>query len=441
MDHIPDAELIASARRHDVESKIFDGTATKVEARDWYFSLDPLRDDYYSSLIESSTGSTESDLVLHNIEYSLSQIALYGTAAQILSVDKIEHFEGYVPINTFNHGIQSQKDTVPKFKYVEYNNFSLSKLRDIDSIHELNIAQDCYSRASRYCMDVLRVLDGNEEEKSFTDSLYELQGHYDRKSIDANKTVTSLANGWILSGADELMPETDVFDSIIDAQMQWLGNQFYHLGITKDFSYLKSAFTNTVETIEDFIINPTLKSGRKTVKNPVLKGYLHEMLWLLDANFALSKEYDDIGPSIVPAPIGFDRPEINHPELKRGYDMIFVGINARIPIQLKSGSYSASKSKYDERIYIAQESNFQDIDLRRLSSRLNDYKKWIESDFNDDFMVAKISSRILKTVPDALDAFEKYEAKSHIDETVIKLLGNQSIQYLSNTHPIYKPKK
>ena len=102
MEKPPDGELVSSARRYDVESKIFDGSATKSEVRDWYFSLDPLSDDYYNLIFDDSTlKPDQAVLINHNIEYSLSQIALFASAAKIISDDKIVVDKVYKPENLF----------------------------------------------------------------------------------------------------------------------------------------------------------------------------------------------------------------------------------------------------------------------------------------------------------------------------------------------------
>lgn len=438
MEKPPDGELVSSARRYDVESKIFDGSATKSEVRDWYFSLDPLSDDYYNLIFDDSTlKPDQAVLINHNIEYSLSQIALFASAAKIISDDKIVVDKVYKPENLF---LPNAYEIQNCMKYHEYSSFSIRRLRKQESIDELNIAQDCFSRANRYCVDMLRVLEGTEGNQQLQKSLIDLNYYYDGKSIDANKTVMSLGNGWILSGAEELKPEPSVLESIMYAEKQWLGTQFYRLGINKSFSSTHSAFSNTIDFIEEYIVNTTRKSGGKVVKDPVLKGHLHEILWLLDANFVLSNEYSKLGPSVVSAPLGYDRPEINHPNLKRGYDMVVVGHKARMPVQLKSSRASLRKHKYDERIYVAQETNFQDVDLRRLSSRLKDYRSWIESDFNDNSLADKIKSRLLPTVIDALQAFSELENDVQINDTVAHSLGRQGLTFLSNPYPIYKPK-
>ncbi len=431
-----DAEIVAAARRYDIEDKIFNGSASREEMKDWYFSLDPLREDYTARL-----GSAEDlDAAEHTIAYSLSQAGLMGTVGQKLIAP-------HLPDPTQLPAMGTNDFYLPA---VERAN-----MVDSEILNDMIIAQDCFFRAGNYFADALRVsVLVNASSTEFSGSMAEISESYHSSSTTVHQTLAglSLARLWVMgnghASAEELGLTDQIFETSIYSSKQFDSNIFYqsqiHSGDTiKDLHYrqshLENGFKNLVESIEDYIVNPALAEGQKVISDSTLKGHLHELLWLLDMNFTLLNDGRIADSFAVAAPLGYDNPRrIGKPKAERAYDIIIVTPQGNIPTQLKAGNYSASRHTYDERILVAIEQNFQDVNLKRLTSRLKDYREWIASGLSDGQIAEKIRKRALKTVQDATDkiANDTHEPQAPKNPDTVTYIGARSIDFLSATHPI-----
>lgn len=119
----------------------------------------------------------------------------------------------------------------------------------------------------------------------------------------------------------------------------------------------------------------------------IVKGKLHELLWLLDGYIIILSNEEYRGVSIHPAPDYMDRPIIGRPEINHGIDYTVTFNKAEGIVinthQLKSGTHDSKI--YHPSIIPSVDGDFRgEMDKRRLSVRLKLYSDIITSNFQID---------------------------------------------------------
>jgi hypothetical protein len=134
------------------------------------------------------------------------------------------------------------------------------------------------------------------------------------------------------------------------------------------------------------------------------KGLVHELVWLLDVQMIkrMSKARFNVTPSLA----FHDRPIINKPALKRAFDFKLVESDNNIAIQLKSAKNGRNTNSYHPKIVLLAEDNFQDNNERRLTAKLNTYRRLIESGDSPDER-ANAEKYILPTAKEAVRLFKE----------------------------------
>ncbi|MEO6761146.1 MAG: hypothetical protein ABI220_02080 [Candidatus Saccharimonadales bacterium] len=149
--------------------------------------------------------------------------------------------------------------------------------------------------------------------------------------------------------------------------------------------------------------------SKSDLGNALVKGNLHEVLWILDA-FALlngnQEKYNQLG--FAAADYAEDRGNIPNLTLRRGHDFrVFRrDINKGVYAQLKSYSSRRNDKPYAEEIDVYREQDFhkliQDPDL--IINKLRLYYAWSQTNFDPEvFVVSGIDSMIMPTVKEVFD--------------------------------------
>lgn len=151
----------------------------------------------------------------------------------------------------------------------------------------------------------------------------------------------------------------------------------------------------------------------KRLKQPIIKGFLHEILWYLDFimfRHTHPEKYSKV--NIMPSFSFADRPEIGKPEHNRAYDFYIAdrrnaGIERDINfVQLKSSQQSEKKpgsnKKYHPLITVVEEQNFMDVNPARLRAKINIYKQILDNGFRQEDR-EKLDKYTLPTVKSYLE--------------------------------------
>ena len=150
------------------------------------------------------------------------------------------------------------------------------------------------------------------------------------------------------------------------------------------------------------------RSIRTRLKNGVVKGGIHEILWFLDAYALRMVDYETYG-NVRTEPVfsRVDMPRIGYPHYRRGYDVMVRAKNAKDCVQLKSSnaqqkSGTLLKTPYHPEIVIRAEEDFKEVSPRRLDAKLAVYKRWSESGF-DPSMKDTVLKYVMKSVKEEYD--------------------------------------
>ena len=140
--------------------------------------------------------------------------------------------------------------------------------------------------------------------------------------------------------------------------------------------------------------------SRGDLSNALVKGGLHEVLWLLDA-FALikgnPKEYGQFG--IVTADYAEDRGNIQNLTLRRGHDyrVFHRDTNTGTYVQLKSHASLRNDKPYVQKIDVHREQDFhksiQNPNL--ITDKLRIYYAWSQTNFNTEMFTAYGMDRLI----------------------------------------------
>ncbi len=128
----------------------------------------------------------------------------------------------------------------------------------------------------------------------------------------------------------------------------------------------------------------------KRLKQPHIKGGLHEALWFLD--FCMHKEmylekFEHL--YILPSYDNADSPQIGRPNHNRAWDFMLTDMEAGLSdlVQLKSSPQNGkpgNDKQYHPAIQIIEEQNFMEVNPNRLRSKLIAYKRIFERGFQED---------------------------------------------------------
>lgn len=145
------------------------------------------------------------------------------------------------------------------------------------------------------------------------------------------------------------------------------------------------------------------------LKSSLVKGNLHELLWLLDA-FTLTRgdpeEYGSL--NVIPADYAQDRGNIKNLTLRRGFDFCIYNQTTKrhVLVQLKSHTSRRNDKPYAEGIDVYREEDFHKSvhNPTLITDKLSLYYEWSLSDFSpESFKDLALGTVIMSTAKEALD--------------------------------------
>lgn len=181
----------------------------------------------------------------------------------------------------------------------------------------------------------------------------------------------------------------------------------------KDPEMVNEILNSMIGSLQIEFIESDLLDVRKYPKH-LIKGLLHELIWLIDAQMVMIANPNDYKTIHVgPTSARLDRPVTGRTEYLRGVDYGIIDADddgGKIHlINLKSGNHD--NKKYHPRIRVVKERNFQDMQSGRLRNKLRFYREVVESGFK---------------MPETRDIIEKYALDSVKEELALHKNPNPS---------------
>lgn len=417
-----DRVRITDAMQRDTREKLVTYSATAEEVREWYGTEDPLCEIQNEANINIYLGTDEEALMalMANDEYAIMNSVAHERACLTLLAHVID--PGIVGEEPNDWAAKMLEDD-PTTRYIsgekadqviKYLFPKLPTNPTPDQICDLYIALDSLNYAQRGYMNIyqdhIKSPDLNSQElftyqkifdktETFGHALIYLSGYLQESGLANDDPV-----------ARKVGLQTGLFLASSNLELVKVGIRAGIRGFSKDVEAHSSAsFKNITNVISRYFLS---SPSAKVLKGEA-KGLLHEALFTLDANFLLATEGHEFAEwSAVPVFPRLDSPTINYPELRRGFDITVNDGRRSIPTQLKSSANEIERP-YHPSVYILQEENFQDVDVRRLQMRMRRYEQWIADPTNNE-----LRESVRKTVlPTSLRLLERIQEVSGMSET------------------------
>jgi hypothetical protein len=169
-----------------------------------------------------------------------------------------------------------------------------------------------------------------------------------------------------------------------------------------------SDLAELLDTVNEVFIEKRLIDVKKYDK-AVVKGLLHEAMWMVDAHMLMMSQPEHFGTTgISAAAQRFDRPIQGFPALRRGFDFGIADVSDNLSsvqlLNLKSGKHYIRE--YHPRVKQVVEDNF-DIGERSLCAKLVAYRKIIDSAFTHPDTERILQKYVLPTVKEELQPYRK----------------------------------
>lgn len=375
---------------------ILDGVATVDQVLDWYYAHDPIaRRDNHQFLRSLESGTLDSEITSRELadiyDAQVSENAAYILINSVMSEANPGATPDEITQTLEDGGFKALLPAEPHY----------------DQLSTLFVAVECLANA----VSMNTVNNNAATEAEWT------KVHFNGRAAVALSDYiydSALLSASTLEDATQMQEYTDL---AIAAKL-WESFGFHYpmamlvesseesLDEVVDLARTES-FQSVITAIKTIFVDQ-LGEWKPTIKG-ASKGTLHEAIWILDANLSLLLHEELQRSYVQPARSRMDKPRINYPQQKRGFDAVAVVptpggiIQARtIPIQQKASSGRDHKGAYHQRVYVAEENNFQDVNVRRLAKKLGAYEAWIASGFDARLGQSIYEKYVLESVKEAI---------------------------------------
>lgn len=411
---LSDRGRVEAAQCPEIEQRIASYTASVEDVEAWYLTHDPIAEELEEKEVRliAMGGSGFDEAHLEELQKKSERAALYESAAFTLLVSIAEPKLMEEHPNDWDVQLRSRFKHMPLFAGPEYITPHLmneipAQLSE-EQLYDLYIAIDCMHLCSSLFVNQANRLSsmieaGNKvpetaihqkqcQDKAdvyFPKSMelaMELARRGDASSTPESKKMAFKAAMFGFAAILERSAAINRFQQSDESKAKF--EEGMHLVVKNYAVLIKEYFLG-----EAGVPAKPFKGERK--------GDLHEALYLLDMSFLLSQN-QDIAPNWVAKPVfpRMDRPEIGAPRANRGVDVTINNGSRNLHIQLKSSKTNIDK-QYHPRILVKHESNFQDVDVRRLGAKLNAYEAWVQDGYSSE-RAARIYRYILPTATETL---------------------------------------
>ena len=237
-----------------------------------------------------------------------------------------------------------------------------------------------------------------------------INDHFQTNTLTSSFAVQAAVTREAIEKSEHVSPEEKLERTLLGLKAQWRSAAiFLHPTIrNKNPEVAVETLTAMVESLSDTFIKRDMLNTKQYPKN-VIKGMLHELLWMLDA-FMIMLARPEEYPTTHLSPSGarLDRPVIGRPTAIRGIDFAMADTDDREKYQLinlKSGN--GNTRDYHPRIKIVNEGNFQGWQKGRLINKLAHYSKILESNFTHPDTQSVLAQYALRTVQTELELYRQ----------------------------------
>ena len=378
--------------RTELEPTILGNTALPNEVMRWWKTQDPLNEMVMLEDIAASYSPVESRDRRDMLRMHDRTIFVHGAVCLSASLLYPEAFTTENPSGWAEEilGSKGMSLSDPKSDLINLYNIIATRMQDyhISSVEDLEQLL-VISEMTRSALNLNRV----EEDKEFVMTITSM--HY--TTLDKAASYTHIPDP-----EDATLDDTLFFDQIrmlgLEASLLLTASAYTYLLQDKDSDFLEGnqqlrrhQLGVLIDDLHYLFNNSEASiSMWKRLKQPHIKGGLHEALWFLD--FCMNKEiylekFEHI--YILPSYDNADSPHIGRPNHNRAWDFMLTNMESGLSdlVQLKSSPQTGkpgNDKQYHPAIQIIEEQNFMEVNPNRLRSKLIAYKRIFERGFQED---------------------------------------------------------
>jgi len=411
-----DRETVRAACGGDLGSKIDSYEATIDDIREWYYAHDPIAEDGEAAQLKvmGASGVARDDLYFDNFNHKLTTACRYEAAAFALLVSVIEpevlaeHPTTWaIHYRETDSSLKDNPFAGPERVLSALFNKFPNELTE-EQAGDVYMAIDCMHLASSLFRNQSSTLTRFMENGEMRIEAQILE----QQCRDKADVYFPASIQLILGLAERLdsHPDPEVRNLAFKAGLfafaafneQYAGRSKFHPSPEAKQAFdesMQKAVRNTAYLVREHFLGDNNEGG--AIKGSA-KGDLHEAIYLLDLTYLLATNQESL-PHWHPKPVfpRMDSPRIGHPTVNRGVDVTANNCSRNILVQLKAGNIHADK-EYHPRILLKREDNFQDVNRRRLASKLNAYLEWGDGNQSPEH-IARIERYLLPSAVSTID--------------------------------------
>ncbi|MGB3946311.1 MAG: hypothetical protein WBK76_05775 [Candidatus Saccharimonadales bacterium] len=403
-EHTQDIANMASTPGAQLAPRIISYEANADEVMEWYGSDDPCNEELNWKLVRNRASPTYSPFEdrLLTAEMLSSHFAVNESAALTLLLSTAGISEGGAPGKPWTKAgypeVVRAMSTNPDMFARNLINASMQQ-PDLAQFDKLYVAAD----SLRFAASALHYfsIEGNA-------GRLPVPNHEDffKRSRQYKSDVIRLGS-LMLTHIDRQDRETQVASR---SMMHRVGVMMVGVSMEDDFCFTDDPESSELTDLNkrnfnyltELINYSYLDLDESKVVKGGAKGDLHELLFLLDTNFLFSGATGkDKLWHVAASSDRHDKPKIGYPSKNRGLDFTASNGNRSRLLQIKSSQ--KDKTEYHPWILKLEETNLQEVDKRRLGSKIKAYQAWIASDFSPELR-PQVEKYIIDSARDAYDA-------------------------------------
>lgn len=434
-----DRERVHSARREDVIEALQARQATVEQAREWYYTEDPLREDLRESKLLSLINPPLQG-EKHDAE-GLQNFLRVNYAHEGLALTLLAHVIKPGDESTLDDSRQRLANTVESFVLQPYETSPImqwmknqlpkeptaQQLKDLYmTLDSLNVSMRTYTNIATGWIQ--EFVDPNSTEgKALVQSATNKAWNYKNLTMLVGEYIQQ--KGKALAGNNSEVAKIGFQAGLFLASYVIESGKAWHKrdGTEESAEKREFLFRTGMGSVVDLMRKRFLYEGSpKVIKDEEAKGELYEALFFLDGNFALHTTPGLTDWSVTPTFLRLDRPMINRPKQRRGFDASVHNNQRTFAVQLKSGNEEDKENPPEFHPNILElfepKGHFPHVDYRTLSAHLARYERWLNNGCRDEDAAA-IRKSALKSSADVVAHTAKITNQSELEFLLGKMPG------------------
>lgn len=431
-EHLLDQQKVSSAHDNDRARRIMNLEATTEEVLSWYGSEDPLSEQNNLDWMRRRYDSNRTDDTIRRemLRETVLQMMVDEGAALTILANKAGITEGGqpgVPWTETHHDAALRRTLLfnPSKFGARLLDRALGNITDED-LPELYIAADClHSTGLNYAYFGHEM---SRDKVAFPES-----DHFVAQSKQYIADTYRLAKAMFVTHLED-----KPLEELVAGRPMLHKLAAFMCSVSFEMSTLQTGTEAAKRQKEGFELMTTAIAASFLAydddKNKVIKGTekgdLYEMLYLMDLNYLFTKNRrPDFDWHARATTTRHDRPEVNNPSHRRGYDFMATNGDHSVVIQAKVNLSQEERRKqtdpnyrdYHPWILQVGERSFDSAKKTTLLKKLEAYEEWLDVGMPQEGS-AKLDRHVL---PSAQEAFEACVAEQRMkpSERMIRNLG------------------